>query len=70
MVFLALNLGDDLGGVHVQDDDLRLTLDSHVGLIYELEVYVGSKGGAHDGLTRGSLLVIIKFCDIGESNPE
>ena len=42
VVLLALHLRDDLRGVHVQDNNLRLTLDCHVGLINELEVYVGS----------------------------
>lgn len=70
MVLLALHLCDDLGGVHVKNDNLRLTLDRHVRLIYELEVYVGSKRGAHDCLTWSSLLVIFKVCDIGESDSE
>jgi hypothetical protein len=42
VVLLALHLRDDLGGVHVQDNNFRLTLDCQVGLINELEVYVGS----------------------------
>jgi hypothetical protein len=40
VVLLTLHLCDDLGGIHIQDDNPRFTLDCHVGLVYELEVYV------------------------------